>query len=104
MPQMSILVYALNTTMQKWFCAHLYCHYFTVTPNKLTRQNKADLLGPWAVYSNKTPTVISHMVQHRWLYELTYFTGYIVGVITAVLHSVGMKHRSLASASENACA
>ena len=25
-------------------------------------------------------------------------------VITAVLHSVGMKHRSLASASENACA
>ncbi len=25
------------------------------------------------------------------------------GVITAVLHSVGMKHRSLALASENAC-
>jgi hypothetical protein len=25
-------------------------------------------------------------------------------VITVVLHSVGMKHRSLASASENACA
>jgi hypothetical protein len=30
--------------------------------------------------------------------------NYNVFVITAVLHSVGMKHRSLASASENACA
>ena len=53
----------------------------TTQPN----QNKAGRPGQWAVYL------------------FSYVYG-LHGVIMAVLHSVGMKHRSLASASENACA
>ena len=60
--------------------------------------------------------IVFHLCKNLFRFKITVmgnFTFCIVGfaflkcrrdVITAVLHSVGMKHRSLASASENACA
>ncbi len=56
------------------------------------------------IHAEKLNTLYMVQIAKHTNHKILTFVQYANVVITAVLHSVGMKHRSLASASENACA